>query len=73
MDVDPHYPVVSDEARADLAQVRTELEAEAPKGAEADPFEARLAKERKKAKRKEDARATELVVESLDEGGGQAS
>jgi PPK2 family polyphosphate:nucleotide phosphotransferase len=73
MDIDPHYPVVSDEARADLAQVRTELEAEAPKGAEADPFEARLAKERKKAKRKEDARATELVVESLDDGGGKAS
>ena len=53
--------------------MRTELEAEAPKGAAADPFEARLAKERKKAKRKQDAQATELVVADLQDGAGEAS
>jgi PPK2 family polyphosphate:nucleotide phosphotransferase len=73
MEIDPHYPAVSDEARADLVKVKEELEAEAPKGAARDPFEARLAKERKKAKRKEDARATEAVVADLDAGGGASS
>jgi PPK2 family polyphosphate:nucleotide phosphotransferase len=53
--IDPQYPVVDDDVRSDLAQVKEELEAEAPKGAAADPFAARLAKERRKAKRKEDA------------------
>ena len=73
MDIDPHYPTVSEEARRDLAGVRKELEAQAPKGAARDPFEARLAKERKKAKRKADERETEAVVAVLDDDGGGAS
>jgi PPK2 family polyphosphate:nucleotide phosphotransferase len=39
IEIDPHFPKVSDETRAQLAEIRTELEAEAPKGAAADPFE----------------------------------
>ena len=41
MEIDPHYPEVSAAARADLARARRFLEAQAPKGAPADPFEAR--------------------------------
>jgi len=44
MELDPQFPVVSDEARKDLQEVKKELEAEAPKGAAPDPFEQRLAK-----------------------------
>ncbi|MFI1364483.1 polyphosphate kinase 2 family protein [Streptomyces griseochromogenes] len=40
MDIDPRYPVVSEEARQDLRTARRELEEEAPCGAAADPYEA---------------------------------
>jgi hypothetical protein len=43
MEIDPKFPVVSDEARQDLQEVKKELEAQAPKGAAADPFEQKLA------------------------------
>ncbi|MET7457465.1 polyphosphate kinase 2 family protein [Streptomyces sp. NPDC005574] len=39
--IDPQYPTVSDKARKDLLTARRELEAEAPKGAAADPYAAR--------------------------------
>jgi PPK2 family polyphosphate:nucleotide phosphotransferase len=73
MEIDPHYPVVSDETRADLAKVREVLERQAPKGAAADPFAARQAKERRNAKRRKDARQTELVVADIDADGGEPS
>jgi len=38
MEIDPHYPAVSEAARQDLAKVRADLEAEAPKGAAPDPY-----------------------------------
>ncbi|MEV6197917.1 polyphosphate kinase 2 family protein [Streptomyces sp. NPDC051920] len=41
MDIDPAYPVVGKKARKDLRAARRELEAEAPKGAPADPYAAR--------------------------------
>lgn len=37
IELDPHYPTLSDEERQALQQVRAELEAEAPVGAAADP------------------------------------
>ncbi len=40
MDIDPKYPTVSKAARQDLLTVKRELEAEAPKGAPADPYAA---------------------------------
>jgi hypothetical protein len=40
-------------ARKDLAKVRKELLAQAPKGAAADPFEEKVARERRKAKKSE--------------------
>jgi PPK2 family polyphosphate:nucleotide phosphotransferase len=38
IELDPSYPVVSDERRADLGKVKTALEEAAPEGAAADPF-----------------------------------
>ena len=38
--IDPDYPEVSAEERAELLSVKAELEAEAPRGARADPFAA---------------------------------
>ncbi len=40
VELDPQYPTVSPEARAALLQARTQLEAEAPRGAAADPYAA---------------------------------
>ena len=45
MEIDPQYPKVDAAKRKDLAETRALLEAEAPKGAAPDPFEARLADE----------------------------
>jgi PPK2 family polyphosphate:nucleotide phosphotransferase len=39
MEIDPQFPVVDDEQRETLLEVKAELEAEAPKGAAPDPFE----------------------------------
>jgi PPK2 family polyphosphate:nucleotide phosphotransferase len=44
--IDPRYPVVSAERREQLLVVKGELEAEAPKGAPADPFAAKQARAR---------------------------
>ncbi|MFE2097563.1 polyphosphate kinase 2 family protein [Streptomyces sp. NPDC059468] len=40
IEIDPQYPQVSDETRRGLAEVRRELEREAPKGAAPDPYAA---------------------------------
>jgi PPK2 family polyphosphate:nucleotide phosphotransferase len=40
IEIDPQYPTLDDAARADLEKTKLELEAEAPSGAAADPFEA---------------------------------
>jgi PPK2 family polyphosphate:nucleotide phosphotransferase len=39
IEIDPKFPVVDARKRADLQSIKTELEAEAPKGAAADPFQ----------------------------------
>jgi PPK2 family polyphosphate:nucleotide phosphotransferase len=44
IDIDPQYPQVSHERREQPLVVKGELEAQAPKGAPADPFAARQAK-----------------------------
>jgi PPK2 family polyphosphate:nucleotide phosphotransferase len=40
IDIDPQYPRLGDDAVHDLEKVKLQLEAEAPRGAAADPFEA---------------------------------
>ena len=44
MEIDPQFPTVEAEARSQLAAAKSELEAEAPAGAEPDPVAGRLAK-----------------------------
>jgi PPK2 family polyphosphate:nucleotide phosphotransferase len=41
LEVDPQYPKVTEERRQELLEVKQKLEAEAPEGAAADPFEER--------------------------------
>ncbi|MGW1894306.1 polyphosphate kinase 2 family protein [Streptomyces sp. NPDC002004] len=41
IDIDPHYPTVSEETREELLTAKRELEAEAPEGAPPDPFAGR--------------------------------
>jgi PPK2 family polyphosphate:nucleotide phosphotransferase len=55
--IDPRYPVVSVDRRQQLQAVKGELEAEAPKGAPADPFAAKEAKEEAKAAAAAEAKA----------------
>jgi len=40
MELDPQFPAVDDDRRAELLNIKEELEAQAPKGAAPDPFEA---------------------------------
>ena len=40
MEIDPQFPTVTSEQRDELQQVKETLEAQAPKGAEPDPFAA---------------------------------
>jgi hypothetical protein len=49
MDIDPRYPEVSTERREELLVIKGELEAQAPKGAAADPFVAEQAAKQAKA------------------------
>jgi PPK2 family polyphosphate:nucleotide phosphotransferase len=64
IEIDPQYPTVSDDVRAGLAEARRELVAEAPEGADADPFlaahdghDGKESKKGKKAKKAEKAHA----------------
>jgi PPK2 family polyphosphate:nucleotide phosphotransferase len=47
IEIDPQYPTVSEERRRDLLAVRAELEDEAPRDAERDPYAAAHDKKRK--------------------------
>jgi len=49
MGIDPRYPEVSTERREELLVIKGELEAQAPKGAAADPFAAEQAAKQAKA------------------------
>ncbi len=52
IEIDPKYPDVSADARDGLKAAKEELEAEAPKGAAADPYAVQAEKEAKKAKKR---------------------
>ena len=69
IEIDPQYPQVDAETRDQLAAARTDLVAQAPKGAEPDPFEAKLARDRVRAKKKQDAKDTEMVAAGLEPEG----
>ncbi len=55
--IDPQYPEVTADRRQELLVVKGELEAQAPKGAPADPFAAKEAKAAAKAEAKAEAKA----------------
>jgi hypothetical protein len=55
IEIDPRYPVVSEDQRQQLQAVKRELEAEAPKGAPADPHAAKEAGAKAKAAGREAA------------------
>jgi PPK2 family polyphosphate:nucleotide phosphotransferase len=57
VEIDPRYPVVSEDRRRQLQAVKLELEAEAPKGAPADPFAAKEAGTKAKAAAEAEAQA----------------
>src|SRR5262245_37314447 len=57
IEIDPRYPVVGEDRRQQLQAVKRELEAEAPKGAPADPFAAKEAGARAKAAAAAEAKA----------------
>ncbi|MGE3289466.1 MAG: PPK2 family polyphosphate kinase [Pseudonocardia sp.] len=59
MDIDPQFPQVSDEARRGLEDIRRELMAEAPEGAAADPYLAKVehAGKAKKGRKKKGKKA----------------
>jgi polyphosphate kinase 2 (PPK2 family) len=52
IEIDPQYPQVSADRRRELQVVRDELKTEAPKGAPADPFEAKKARKKAAATKK---------------------
>jgi hypothetical protein len=57
VEIDPRYPVVSEDRRQQLQAVKRKLEAEAPKGAPADPFAAKEAGAKARAAADAEARA----------------
>ncbi len=62
--IDPQYPEVTADRRADLLVVKGELEAQAPKGVPADPYAAKKAKEEAKKARKAEKAAAETKAEA---------
>jgi PPK2 family polyphosphate:nucleotide phosphotransferase len=62
--IDPRYPEVTADRRADLLVVKGELEAQAPKGVPADPYAAKKAKEEAKKARKAEKAAAETKAEA---------
>jgi PPK2 family polyphosphate:nucleotide phosphotransferase len=68
IEIDPQYPKVNAAGRRDLAKAREVLLAQAPTGAAADPFEERLARDRRKAKRRTNRHETELAVAGVGDG-----
>jgi len=70
--IDPRYPEVTADRRADLLVVKGELEAQAPKGAPADPFAAKKAKEEAKQAKKAKMAAAKAEAEAGTEEAGKA-
>ena len=77
IEIDPQFPAVTADRRQDLLVVKGELEAQAPKGAPADPFAAKKAKKEamaqasKKAEAKAEASQVDEDGHRPDESPGQ--
>jgi PPK2 family polyphosphate:nucleotide phosphotransferase len=66
VEIDPRYPVVSEDRRQQLQAVKAELEAEAPKGAPADPFAAKEAGAKAKAAAEAEANAAAAATTAAE-------
>jgi PPK2 family polyphosphate:nucleotide phosphotransferase len=66
IEIDPRYPVVSEDRRQQLQAVKAELEAEAPRGAPADPFAAKEAGAKARAAADAEARAAEEARQAAE-------
>jgi PPK2 family polyphosphate:nucleotide phosphotransferase len=66
IEIDPRYPEVSEDRRQQLQAVKAELEAEAPKGAPADPFAAKEAGAKAKAAAEAEAKAAEEAKKAAE-------
>ncbi len=66
--IDPKYPVIAPEELAALAATKTQLEAEAPAGAQPDPIESKL-----EAKAAEKAQAAAGTADKQPEPGAEAT
>ena len=62
IEIDPQYPEVTAERRAELLAVKGELKAQAPKGAPADPFAAKQAEQEARKPRKVKKAAAEAAA-----------
>jgi hypothetical protein len=71
MDIDPRFPVVTKQQRDALADVKRELEAEAPEGAAADPFEAEQQHEPEEPKQQDQPAEQSTAAPSAAGDGGE--
>jgi len=73
IEIDPQFPAVTADRRQDLLVVKGELEAQAPKGAPADPFAAKKAKKEAMAQASKKAEASQVDEDGHrpDESPGQ--
>ena len=71
--IEPQYPEVSGKQREQLLIIKGELEAQAPKGAPADPFAAKEAKETKEAKARARKKAEANAEANAEADGGMKS
>jgi PPK2 family polyphosphate:nucleotide phosphotransferase len=74
IEIDPQYPEVTTDRRQQLLAVKSELEAQAPKGTPSDPFAAKQAKaeakQAKQAQAEARAEATEEAKAAASQAGG---
>jgi PPK2 family polyphosphate:nucleotide phosphotransferase len=74
IEIDPRYPVVDDAKKADLLVAREELMAQAPPGADPDPFAAAMAaKAAAKAARKAAKKAEQKAAEAAGVAAGDSA
>jgi Polyphosphate kinase 2 (PPK2) len=71
--IDPQYPEVTADRRADLLVVKGELEAQAPKGAPADPYAAKKAKAQAKKAKAQAKKARKAKKARAEAGKAEAS
>jgi hypothetical protein len=73
LDIDPQYPNVDGDHQRDLVEAKSALEAQAPKGAAADPFQAELiAQAEKERARKERTRAAKAERRAAARAAGKS-